>query len=298
MDFRCKILQELEDIKSSAELRKSVQVFQVTMVVVFSKEKPVHCGNCKARLETSCFRCLQCGEIVSCPKCNPRESREDRAPPSRPFDHPSCPRGGFASRGRGFDAPHFACLRGGFSPRGSFDSGHRLNFSTTVPFPGSNRGSGFGPRGFGGFPPRGPHPASFRPMLGQGGIEDFSEMHGRSFGPFPPRGGAGFPRGVPGRGMARGRGGFCRGRGGFPPFSGSRGMGCVDCDCNHLRVFPEMVEKNNDGGNGGACNCVAPGMGEENRPDAREGSPTMVEESVHDVKGDDATEPVCLDHEG
>ena len=57
LDFHCKILQELEDIKNSAELRKSVQVFQVTMVVVFSKEKPVHCGNCKARLETSCFRC-------------------------------------------------------------------------------------------------------------------------------------------------------------------------------------------------------------------------------------------------
>ena len=270
------------------------------MVVVFSKEKLQHCGNCKARLETAYFRRLQCDEIVSCPKCDPRESLKDRAPASRPFYHPSCSRGGFASRGRGFNAPHFGCLRGGFSPRGSFDSRHRPNFSTTVPFPGSNRDCGFGPRGFGGFPPRGPFPASFRPMLGQGGIEDFSEMHGHGFGPFPPRGGAGFPRGVPGRGMARGRGGFCRGRGGFPPFSGSRGMGCVDCDCNHLRVFPELVEENNDGGNGGAgtCNFVTPGMGEENHPDAREGSPKVVEESVHDVNGDDATEPVCVDHEG
>lgn len=135
------------------------------MVVVFSKEKPVHCGNCEARLETSCFRCLQCGEIVSCPKCDPRESHEDRVLPSRPFDHPPCSRGGFASRGRGFDAPHFARPRGGFSSRGSFDSCHRPNFCTTVPFPGSNRGCGFGPRGFGGFPPRGHFPASFGPTL-------------------------------------------------------------------------------------------------------------------------------------
>ena len=75
-------------------------------------------------------------------------------------------------------------------------------------------------------------------------------------------------------------------------------MGCVDCDCNHLRVFPEMVDENNDGGNRGACNCVAPGMGEEKHPDAREGSPTIVEESVHDVSRDDATEPACVDHEG
>jgi len=59
-----------------------------------------------------------------------------------------------------------------------------------------------------------------------------------------------------------------------------------------------MVEENNDGGIGGACNCVAPEKGEENRPDAREGSPIMIKESVHDVKGDDATEPVCVDHEG
>ena len=265
------------------------------MVVVFSKEKPLHCGNCEEKLETACFRCLQCGEIVSCPKCDPRGSREDRAPPTRPFDHPSsCSSGGLASRGRGLDAPHFACPRGGFSPRGSFDSRHRPNFCTTVPFPGANRGCGFGPRGFGGFPPRGPFPF---PMSGQGGIEDFSEMDGRRFGPFPPRGGAGFPRGVPGRGMARGRGGFCRGRGGFPPFSGSRGMGCVDCDCNHLRVFPELIEENNDGKNGVAY-CVSPAMGEENHPDARDGSPTMVEESVHDVKGDDCTEPVCVGHEG
>ena len=81
------------------------------------------------------------------------------------------------------------------------------------------------------------------------------------------------------------------------------GMGCVDCDCSHVRVFPEMVEENNDGGNGGACNCVAPGRGEENHPDARdalrdarEGSPTM--KSVHDVSGDDAIEPVGVGHEG
>lgn len=277
---------------------KYFKITLVTMVVVFSKEKPLHCGNCKEKLETACFRCLQCGEIVSSPKCDPRGSNEDRAPLSRPFDHPSCSRGGLASRGRGFYAPHFACPRGGFSPRGSFDSRHRPNFSTTVPFPGANRGCGFGPRGFGGFPPGCPFPASFGPMSGQGGIEDFSEMHGRGFGPFSPRGGAGFLRGVPGRGMARGRGGFCRGRGGFPPFSGSRGMGCADCDCNHLRVFPEMVEENNDGGIGGACNCVAPEKGEENRPDAREGSPIMIEESVHHVKGNDATEPICVDHEG
>jgi len=39
-------------------------------------------------------------------------------------------------------------------------------------------------------------------------------------------------------------------------------------------------------------------MGEENHPDAREVSPTMVEEHVHDVKGCDATEPECVDHEG
>lgn len=271
------------------------------MVVVFSKEKPLRCGNCKERLERACFRCLECGEIVSCPKCDPRASHEDRAPTTRLFDHPSCSRGGIASRGRGFNAPHIACLRGdrgGFSPRRSFDSQHRPNFCTTVPFPGANRGCGFGPRGFGGFPPRCSFPAPFGFMSGQGGIENISEMHGRGFGPFSPRGGAGFPRGVPGMGMARGRGGFCRGRGGFPPISGSRGMGCVECNCNHLRVFPEMVEENSDGGNESACNnCVVPEMGEENLPDAMEGSPTMVKESVHDVKGGDATEPVC-DHEG
>jgi len=59
-----------------------------------------------------------------------------------------------------------------------------------------------------------------------------------------------------------------------------------------------MVEENNDGGNGGACKCVVLDMGEENRLDSREGSPTMVEEHVHDDKGSDATEPECVDHEG
>lgn len=75
-------------------------------------------------------------------------------------------------------------------------------------------------------------------------------------------------------------------------------MGCVDCDCNHLRVFPEVVEENSDGENGGACNCVAPEMAKENIPVAREGSPAMVEEIVHVAKGGVATEPVCVDHEG
>ena len=76
-------------------------------------------------------------------------------------------------------------------------------------------------------------------------------------------------------------------------------MGCVDCDCNHIRVFPEMVKENSDGRNGGACNCVAQGeMGEENILAAWEGSPEVVEESVHDAKGVVATEPVGVDHEG
>ncbi|KAL9981462.1 hypothetical protein ACROYT_G010168 [Oculina patagonica] len=287
------------------------------MVVVYSKEKPLHCGNCKEKLETACFRCLDCAEIVSCPKCDPRGYHEDQDPPARPFVQPpcsrgglasrgrgeaphfACPRGGFSARGRGFDGPHFACPRGGISLRGSFDSQHRPNFITTVPFPGANRGCGFG---FGGFPPRCPFPTTFGPMSEQGGMEDFSGMHGRGFG-FPPRGGAGFSRGVPGRGMARGRGGFGRGRGGFTPFPGFQGMGCDECECNHPRVFPEVVEENIHDEKGGACNCVVPEMGKENIPDERgvaDVPPEMVEEStgIHDAKGGAATEPVCIDHEG
>lgn len=82
-------------------------------------------------------------------------------------------------------------------------------------------------------------------------------------------------------------------------------MGCVDCDCNYLRVFFEMVEENNDGGNGGVCNCVVFGMGEENYfdvrdffGDVREGFLIMVKEGVYDVNGDDVIELVCIDYEG
>ena len=58
----------------------------------------------------------------------------------------------------------------------------RPNFPHTGPFPGGNRGFGFGPRGFG---PRGfggfracflascPFPPSFRPVSEQGGVDDF-----------------------------------------------------------------------------------------------------------------------------
>lgn len=77
-------------------------------------------------------------------------------------------------------------------------------------------------------------------------------------------------------------------------------MGCVDCDCNYLRVFFEMVEENNDGGN-----CVVFGMGEENYFDVRdffgdvgEGFLIMVKEGVYDVNGDDVIELVCIDYEG
>ena len=264
------------------------------MVVVYSKEKPLHCGNCKERLETACFRCSECGEIVSCPSCDPRGGfQEDRDRPPRPFvfdHHHPCPRGGLASRGRSFDAP---CPRDGFNPRGGFSPRggsfdhlmerpmHRPNFSTTVPFPGADRGRGFGPRGFGGFPPRCPFPTSFGPMSEQqGGIIDhdnFSEMHARGgFGPFTPRGREGFSRGFPGRGMARGRGRFSRGRGGLSPFSGFQGMGCGEGgECNHQSVFPEKVIENIPDANGGA------GVGEENIADAKEGA---------------GAEPVCVDH--
>ena len=210
------------------------------MVVVFSKEKPQHCGNCNEQLESICFRCLECGEIVSCPKCNPRGCREDEDPPSRPWDHLPCSRGSFANRGRSCEALHVSFPRGGFSSRGFMA---RPNFPPTGPFPGGNRGFGFGPRGFGGFracfPASRPFPPSFRPVSEQGGVDDFPEMHDYSFGPFPVRGHPRFPRGFQGRGGVCGRGGFSRGRGGMRP-----SLKCNECECNHMSIFPEIVKEN------------------------------------------------------
>ena len=210
------------------------------MVVVFSKEKPQHCGNCNERLESICFRCLECGEIVSCPKCNPRGCREDVDPPSRPWDHLPYSRGNFANRGRSCEALHVSFPRGGFSSRGFMA---RPNFPPTGPFPGGNRGFGFGPRGFGGFracfPASRPVPPSFRPVSVQGGVDDFPEMHDCSFGPFPVRGHPRFPRGFQGRGGVCGRGGFSRGRGGMRP-----SLKCNECECNHMSIFPEIVKEN------------------------------------------------------
>lgn len=274
-------------------------------MVVYSKEMPKICGNCEANLETAFFRCLDCGEAVRCPNCDPRSSfDEDCVPPSRPFHPPSCPRGDFAFRGRGFhDHPsHLSCPRGRSTIRG----GHfhlrpqspydRPSFSTAAPFCGASRGCGFGPRGFGGAPPRCPCPDTFGPAG-----EDFSPMMGRGgFGPFAaaPRGHAGFPRGIPGMGMIRGRGGF-GGRGGLRPCFGARGMGCGKC--NHENISPEMVGENIYDPSGESCPRGEPCPGVDHHP-GREPCPGKVgsdhQENIPNARGESCAETVVVDREG
>ena len=222
-------------------------------MVFYSKEMQRICGSCEAKLETAFFRCFDCGKVVHCSNCDPRGSDEDRVSPCGTHDRPSCPRGNFPSRGRGFDRhpSHLSCPRGRFAVRGGhfdprpyspYDRPTFASIGPMAPFQTISRGRGFGPRGFGGFPPRCPFPETFGSPA-----EDFSSMmHGPGRGGFAPfagafRGGAGFPRGIPNAGLARGCG-KCRVRGGFPPYFGVRGMGCGEC--NHVNVFPEMIGEN------------------------------------------------------
>ena len=80
-------------------------------------------------------------------------------------------------------------------------------------------------------------------------------------------------------------------------------MGCGGCECNHLRVFPEVLEENAHDETGGACSCDVPEMGEENIPNERGVAgvlPEVVEENTNDAKGGDSdvAEPESVDHEG
>lgn len=76
-------------------------------------------------------------------------------------------------------------------------------------------------------------------------------------------------------------------------------MGCGECECNHPRVFPEVVEEENaHDETGDACNCAVPEMGEENFPDERGVAVIVVEESTNDAKGGAATEPAGHVQEG
>lgn len=258
------------------------------MVVVFSKENLQHCRNCNERLEAICFRCVECGEIVSCPKCDPRGFREDRDPPSRPWDHLPCSRGGFSHRGRSCEALNVSFPRGGFSPRGFMA---RSNFSPLVPFPEANRGFGFGSRGFGGFracfPTSRPVPLPFRPVSERGGTDDFLEVDGSGIGPFPARGRANSPRGFLGRGGVRGRGGFSRGRGGRRPF-----LKCNERVCSHMSIFPEMGTKSDVDLREGA---IVIDVAEGNiRDDGRE----VDGQNIDDAMGRTNPEPVDENHEG
>lgn len=258
------------------------------MVVVFSKENLQHCRNCNERLEAICFRCLECGEIVSCPKCDPRGFREDRDPPSRPWDHLPCSRGGFSHRGRSCEALNVSFPRGGFSPRGFMA---RSNFSPLVPFPGANGGFGFGSRGFGGFracfPTSRPVPLPFRPVSERGGTDDFLEVYGCGIGPFPARGRANSPRGFLGRGGVRGRGGFSRGRGGRRPI-----LKYNERVCSHMSIFPEMGTKSDVDLREGA---IVIDVAEGNiRDDGRE----VDGQSIDDAMGRTNPEPVDENHEG
>lgn len=227
---------------------------KVTKMVVHSKEMPQVCGKCDAELKTSFFRCTcsNCGEVVHCLCCDPRGSDEDRVPPCGPFNRPSCPRGGFASRGRGFldHSPHFSCPRGRVAVRGGhFDSRpqspffnyDRLHFAPTFQFPGVSRGCGFTRRGIVCFPRFSIPEESGHTMKG---FSPVLHWHGRgSFGPFSgaSRGGAGFSRGISEMGGFRGRG-RCRGRGGCPPFIGAKVRGSGEC--NHVQFFPEEIREN------------------------------------------------------
>lgn len=277
-------------------------------MVVYSKEMPQACGNCEAKLQTAFFRCVDCGEVVSCPNCDPRGSCDkENVTSSGPIDGSFCPRGGFGSRGRSFrdHSSHPSCLRGGFAPRerhfysrpeSPYD---RPNFAAAAPFPELSRGCGFGPRGFGGFSSRCPFPETFGPMA-----EDFSPMmmHGRGgFAPFAgaSRGRAGFSRGVPEMGMARGRGG-CRGRGALRPFCGSTGMGSGEC--NHESVLPEKVNIKHPSGE--PCPGAVGSDHEENTPTprgepfSRAGGSHDKENVSNDTQGGACTEQVNVDHEG
>ena len=213
---------------------------QDIIMVVYSKEMPRVCRNCEMTLETAFFRCADCGDVVSCKNCDPRSSYDEEDPSSEPLGRSFCPRGGYHHRGRGFHDNSSHHFRGTFAPGGRQfcprpESPHdRRNFMMNGPFPRPNRGFGFGPRGFHGFPPRCPFPEEFSPMMrGRGG-----------FGPFAgaPRGRAGFSPRCPFMEGARGRGG-CRSRGGMQPFCGARGMGCGEC--NH--VVLELVRVNTNG---------------------------------------------------
>lgn len=77
------------------------------------------------------------------------------------------------------------------------------------------------------------------------------------------------------------------------PFSGFQGMGCNECECNHLSVFPEMV-KENDGDKGEGVDVVQT-CKENNFPDA---GGNTVEENVDDAMGGISMKPVDTDHEG